>query len=74
MQNLLRKCATMGMEEEAVWILDRMYECDAVRPTFECLGLVAQALCVSGNYSESWGMLQVSAVLCPILLGRCLLS
>jgi hypothetical protein len=58
------------MHEEALWILDRMYECPAVQPTFECLGLVSQALCGSGSLSEAWEMLQVRgaglywAVLC----------
>lgn len=50
------------MDEEAVWILDRMYECEAVRPTFECLALVSQALCASGQFTEAWEMLQVQKV------------
>ena len=49
----------LGMDEEAVWILDRMYECSSVRPTFECMGLVSQALSTAGHYAESWEMLQV---------------
>ena len=47
------------MDEEAVWILDRMYECAAVKPTFECMGLVSQALSASGQFHEAWEMLQV---------------
>lgn len=49
------------MHEEAVWTLDRMYE-SPTAPTFECLGLVARALCAGGNHQEAWEMLQVGSL------------
>ena len=71
LQNLLRKCASRGMHEEAVWILDRMYECEAVQPSFECLALVAQALCARGRHSEGLEMLQVLSFSPPTSLLCC---